>query len=128
MIDRQTADAKLVRGCVSGIKAFIENPEEDGTSVTGPENVRVVNSYLGRGFREVRIDFTTSDGWYEETREYRCTFQETFGPFNLYHEAVIWLADIGDRYIGNKDGAIVGEMTEHVKLNRAVNEGFLKEE
>ena len=127
VIDRQTADAKLARGCAAGIKAFIENPEE-GISATGPENVKVMDSSIGMGYREVRLDFTTSDGWHEETKEYRCTFQETFGPFNLHHDAIIWLADIGDRHIGNKDGSIVGDMTEHAKLSTAVEQGFLQAE
>lgn len=125
-VNREAADAKLARGCASGIKAFIADPEKE-VALSGPENVKVGPSSLGDGYREVHLTYIVDDGWYKEEKNYSCTFQESFGIFGMSHNVVVHLADLGDnRYIGNKDGVIHGEMEEHVKLTKAVSQGLLQ--
>lgn len=125
-ISRQEADRKLVNGCVAGVREFIVEPDMEIT-ITGPDEVNVGPSELGEGFREVSMTLTVDDGWYQEEKHYGCVFRESFGAFNMSHDVVIQLVDLGDgRYIGSKDGLIRGDIEDHVRLTNAVSRGLLE--
>ncbi len=122
-IDRETADRTLVRGCASGVKAFINDPERE-LEIIGPENIETGPSDLGKEYREVSLLFILDDGWFKEEKPAKCTFIESFGAIGMSHKAEMHLVEIGDFLIGKKDGVIHGDMKQHVDMTNAIKDGM----
>jgi hypothetical protein len=104
-VDREKADAKLVRGCQAAIAVIL--PEGHGikeikNSAFNP------SAEFGANYREVVLTAIESDGWVESDQEYQCVFAEEFGFLGSKHYAVLHQVTAHDQTYGNKDGQILG--------------------
>lgn len=117
-VNREQADEKLAKACVAGAQAFMpENFEVQGTGKAHFD----YSQAQGRGFREVSVTVTQSDGWYTEDKEYKCVFAENMAPFGMSHSAEIMALSFDDQFYGRgEDGKLQGAMDDFVKLGKAV--------
>lgn len=120
-VDRQDADSKMIRACAAGVKEFLDGKYDE---IIGPNDSSAGLSSAGRDFREIAVKFTVGDGWVSKSREYKCVFQESFSFLRGSHTASIHNIQLGDRYIGQYQGTIYGDMEDHARLSQVVNEAM----
>ena len=116
-VDRTTADQKLVKACQAAILAFSD--EGDTDERTNAETIRD-HAKLGKGYREVTMDLTITDGFHGRDESHSCIFQEEFSFGNMAHRASIYQLNFGGRIIGQKDYEIQGSLQDMQKLTAAV--------
>ena len=116
-ISPDQADAKMQRGCIAGIKSLIE-PKE----ILETKSVNFSNELLTDGmYRRATFKVMEQDGWAELEKEYSCLFLEQWGPLKTSHTASLMQVDLGGKIVGNKDGKLVGELEDFLKLTRVVD-------
>ncbi|MCB9983888.1 MAG: hypothetical protein H6861_09505 [Rhodospirillales bacterium] len=120
-VDRETADARLIKGCKAGIEAFLY--EGDRVEKIVSKTLRTPTG-LGSGYREVMLNATITDGFHPHDEDYTCIFMEEFGPFQMSHRASIYNIDLGGRIIGQKGYEIQGNLKDMQKLTKAVNDAL----
>lgn len=119
--DRKTADAKLVRACEAGIEAFL--PENDDIKKINKKTVRD-HAKLGKGYRQVELDLTVSDGWHDRDETQSCIFMEEFSIFGLSYRASIYQLNYNNKVIGQQNYEIQGTLEEMTKLTDAVDKAL----
>ncbi len=120
-IDRAAADERLLKGCKAAILAFSDEGErvEEVTSQTIRDHAK-----LGKGFRELALDVTITDGFHPRDESHSCIFQEEFSFGNTTHRASIYQLNFHGRIIGQKDYEIQGSLEEMTKLTGAVDDAM----
>ena len=121
-ISREEADMRLQRGCAAGAELFLE----DGHKVKEvKDHIFRDNPDLGPGYREVRLTFVDSDGWYDSDKEVRCIFEDSLNFFGLLgHTATIYQLKMDDKVWGMEGKEILGSMQDHLKLTETVEQGL----
>ena len=116
-IKREQADLKLFKGCQAAAELFID----EGTSIKKvKQRTSKPSPEFGQRYRDVMIFVIESDGWAELDKEYHCIFAEEFTPFNTSHSATLYQLNVNGKTYGQKDGTLVGELSDHIRINDAV--------
>ncbi len=113
----EQADAKMAKGCAAGIGALI-----DPGIIKETRAQRFGNEILPEGVhRRITLDIVEENGWSEEDKTYSCLFSEQWGPMKSSHSAVLVQIDLGDQIVGKKDGTLIGELDQFMKLTETVD-------
>jgi hypothetical protein len=120
-VSREQADKHLENGCAAAAEVFME----EGHKIKEVKD-RIFRDEpnLGKGYREARLVIVDSDGWYDAEKEIRCIFVESFNF--LSHSASIYQLKMDDKTWGKEGNEILGSMEEHMKLEKAVDQGLMK--
>lgn len=119
-IDRDQADAMLVKGCLAGVGSLL--PEGETTGQVKDKSFSA--SPDGPDMRYVKIITIAGDGWLEEERAFECTFQESFGLFNNNYAAAIHQLRFDGRIYGKAGDEIQGSFDDFIKLTDAIREAM----
>ena len=117
-IDRATADQRLLKACKAAILAFSD--EGDKVEAVTSEKIRN-HAKLGKGFRELVLDVTITDGFHPRDESHSCTFFEEFGFAQISHSASIYQLNFSGRIIGQENYQIQGSLQDMQKLTDAVD-------
>lgn len=116
-VTQQQADAKMGEGCKAAL-AEVMAPKTI-------ENVKAVNysdeQTEGSLYRRVTVDLVEKDGFADMDQKYSCLFAQDWGPLRTSHTALLEQVDAGDKFIGKKDGQIVGSMEDFMNLTSKVS-------
>jgi hypothetical protein len=115
-VTRQQADEKLARGCKAGAQTMLE----DGQLI---EKITATYDTPEPGLRHINITAFLKDDP-ENSYTYECVFEETFGPFNASHDAMLQRIQVGDKVLGKTGDNVEGDAEEFIKLDTAVNKGM----
>ena len=120
-VDRGAADEKLALGCLAGAELFVE----EGYKIVDPRNKKFRDALgLGKGYREVTIDVTETDDWYEGDATIQCLFVEEIGFFGR-HVATIYQLRLSDDEVYGKEGTkIMGSFQDHLRLTETVEQAM----
>jgi len=120
-VEREAADAKLVKGCEAAILAF----SDEGDKV-GAINKQTITDHAkqGPGHREVKLDVTITDGFHGRDESHSCIFYEQFGMFKSTHNASIYQLNYFGKIIGKDGFDIHGSVEEMQKLTDAVDKAL----
>ena len=119
-VDRDQADAMLVKGCLAGVGSLL--PEGETTGQVKDKSFSA--SPEGPDMRYVKITTIAGDGWLEEERVFECVFQESFGLFNSNYVASIHQLRFNDQIYGKAGNEIQGSFDDFVKLTDAIREAM----
>lgn len=116
-VTQQQADIKMAEGCAAGIQSLISPKEikEVKTKNFSDEQVE------GGLHRRVTLGIVEKDGWAEYDKEYSCLFMQDWGLFKMSHRALLVQVKIDDDVYGKKDGTILGNMQDFLKLTNVVD-------
>lgn len=122
-VSRDSADQKLAKACEAAINVLLSSDEELSVNKTSFSYEELSS---GLKLRAVKLegDLVVHRGR-ERTREYRCTFGEEFGPFGFGHNASYYGLEKDGAFYGYKDGKMIGDLNDHLRLTEAVD-GILK--
>jgi hypothetical protein len=117
-VDRNQADARLVKACEAGVNLFIE----DGREVKEIKSVSFsVPDIRSEGDRRVSMLVHEGDGWHGTDKTFSCSFIERLGLMGSY-SANIYQIDMGEgRIYGQKDGKIMGSYDEWSRVTDTVD-------
>lgn len=120
-VDRAAADAKLKKGCIGAIEAFLD----DGDKVASVRN-ETFRDYTkhGNNGRELSLDLEISDGFHARDESHSCVFLEEFGFGGMSHNASIYHLNFGGKIIGQENYEIQGTLQEMQKLTGAVQDAM----
>lgn len=119
-VDREQADAKLVKGCAAGVSVLL--PE--GRTMGEIKDKKLTESPEGANFRHVTLSAVEKDGWLENDVEYECTFEEDFGFLNSNYTGSIYQIKFDDQVYGKSGGEILGSAEDFVKLTDAIRKAM----
>ena len=117
-VDREQADAKLVKGCIAAVEAFL--PEGDEVKEIYSKETRT-HPTMGYGHREVALEVSISDGYHVRDETHACIFLEEFGFAKMSHRASIYQLNYEGRIIGQENYQIRGDLQDMTKLTNAVD-------
>ena len=120
-IDRAAADQQLLKACKAAILAFSD--EGDTIETVSSEKIRD-HAKLGKGFREIALSLTITDGFHGRDEKHSCVFQEEFSFGRMSHRASIYQLNFQGRIIGQKDYEIQGSLQDMQKLTEAVDKAL----
>ena len=116
-VSQEQADVKLSQGCRAALNVLIAPLE-----ISEIKTQRYENETLPEGqHRRIHMNVIEADGWSEEEKEYSCLFSEQWGFARSSHNALFIQADLGDQVIGKKDGQILGDLEQFMKITQAVD-------
>ena len=116
-INRETADAKLVKGCLAGAETFLA----ESITIKEVKNQTFADAEdAGQKVRKVTITAIEGDGWYDGEEQYTCLFVEEFAPFQIKHNATIHQLKLHGETYGQENSNIRGTMEDLEKLTQAV--------
>jgi len=122
-VTREQADERLARGCAAAVEIFLD----EGFFIKKiKKNTFENSSEFGQDFRKVIISAIESDNWLDIDKEYSCVFAEEYGFLSTTHRASIYQVNVNDRTYGLKDGVIVGDMADHLKLTETVERAMTR--
>ena len=122
-VTREQADERLARGCAAAVELFLD----EGFKIKEIKNKKFENSSeFGNSYRKVTLFAVESDDWLTLDKEYDCTFAEEYGIFNSTHRTSIYQVHVNDQIYGMKDGMIIGDMKDHLKLTETVDNAMLR--
>lgn len=111
-VTQQQADEKMGSGCKAALAAVIEPKQV--------KEVKAINysdeNTEGSIYRRVTIDYIEKDGWTELDKKHSCLFAQQWGLFKSSHTALLEQVDAGEKFIGKKDGQIIGSMDDFMNL------------
>jgi hypothetical protein len=111
-VTQQQADAKMGEGCKAAVNAMIEPKVIKETKAINYADEQTEGSL----YRRVTVTAIEKDGWVEVEKEYKCLFAQQWGLFKSSHTAMLEQLSYGDKFIGKKDGKIIGSMQDFMKL------------
>lgn len=117
-IDRQQADARLVKACLAAVEAF--EPEGDTIQEVYSKETRD-HPTMGQGHREIALEISVSDGFHPRDETHACIFLEEFGLANMSHRASIYQLNFEGKIIGQENYQIRGSVQDIAKLTNAVD-------
>lgn len=117
-VDRQQADAKLVKACIAAVEAFF--PEGDTIQGVTSRQTRD-HPTMGYGHREVALEVSVSDGFHARDETHACIFLEEFGFAKMSHRASIYQLNYEGQIIGQENYQIRGDVEDMAKLTNAVD-------
>ena len=115
-VTREQADAKLANGCRAGVETLLE----EGQSI---DKIKPAFDSPEPGQRHVALTAWLKDNP-DTAQTYDCVFEETFGPMNSSHNAMISRIQVGDKILGKSGDQIEGDAEEFIKLDNAVAKGM----
>ncbi len=120
-VTRDQADKRLEAGCSAAAEMFIDSDFfiKDIKRVISKPSVE-----FGASYRDITIFAVESDNWLDIDKEYKCTFSEEFGLFNTTYHASIYQIHVNDEIYGKKDNKILGDLEDHLKLVKAVEDAM----
>ncbi len=120
-IDRGAADQKLVKGCKAAIEAFLYEGESVGNIVS-----QTIHDHakLGKGYRQIMLDVTITDGFHPRDESHSCVFMEEFSFGQMSHRASIYQLNFGGRIIGQENYEIQGTIEEMQTLTGAIDKAM----
>ncbi len=122
-VTREQADERLARGCAAAVELFLD----DGFTIKEIKNKSYSNSEeYGNSYRKVTLSAIESDNWLDIDKEYKCIFAEEYGFLKTTHRASIYQVIVNDKIYGTKDGVIVGDMKDLLKLTETVDNAMLQ--
>lgn len=119
-VDRDQADARLARGCEAAAALFL--PE--GTTIREVRKRVFSAAEEGAGFRRVVLTAIETDGWSDVDKAYECVFVEEFGFLGNGYTAQIERLTADGNIYGKKEGKILGEFGDHLKLTETVEKAL----
>lgn len=119
-VNREQADAILVKGCMAGVGSLLPEGETTGEI----KDKSFSPSSIGPGMRYVKITTTAADGWLEEANTFECIFDESFGLFNSNYVASIYQLRFGDQVYGKSGNEIQGSFDDFLKLTDAIRKAM----
>lgn len=120
-VSQDAADEKMAKGCQTGVNALLES----GQSITVKSTNYSFEDNLEGKHRRVTLETVLKDGWLELDKTYSCLFAQQWGMFKSSHAAVLVQVRFPDgTIIGKKDGMIMGELSDFVKLSDTVQEAM----
>ncbi len=115
-VTREQADAKLANGCKTGVETLLE----DGQTI---DKFTPAFSSPEPGQRHIVLTAYLKDDP-DNAQTYDCLFEESFGPMNSSHNAMISRVQVGDKILGKAGDKIEGDAEDFIKLDTAVAKGM----
>lgn len=117
-VPQEQADAKMAKGCAAGVNALIQ-PKQ----ILTVKNIQYGYDDIGSEgkHRRITIEGVEQDGWLELDKEYTCIFAEQWGFFKSSHAALLTMVKIDDEIYGKKDGKVIGDLDDFLKLTDTVD-------
>lgn len=115
-VTREQADAKLANGCKAGVETLLEEGQTIDKATPAFDSPEP-------GLRHVILTAYLKDDP-ETPYKYECVFEETFGPMNSSHNAMISRVQAGDKILGKAGDQIEGDAEDFIKLDNAVAKGM----
>lgn len=119
-VDREQADALLVKGCMAGVGSLLPEGETAGEV----KEKSFSASPEGPDMRHVTLTTIAGDGWLEEERVFECTFEEAFGFLRNNYTASIYQLRFNDQIYGKAGNEIQGSFDDFVKLTDAIRKAM----
>jgi hypothetical protein len=120
-VDRKAADAKLKKGCIGAINAFLE--DDDKVKSVKNETFRDYTKHSSNA-REISMDVEISDGFHARDESHSCVFLEEFSFGRLSHNASIYQLNLDGKIIGQENYQIQGTLEDMQKLTAAVEDAM----
>jgi hypothetical protein len=118
-ISQDNADVKMAKGCVAAVNALIK---DDGKEIMEVKSKNYAQEDAEGGLhRRVTINAIEKEGWLELDKEYSCLFMQQWGLFKSSHNALLVQVKIEDELYGKKDGTIIGDFEDFLKLTKVVD-------
>lgn len=118
--NREAKDRKLALGCQAGLKALFAQEKYD-RQIDKVTSKKFSNEAEGR---RVVLQASTKNKQYgyPKNESFNCLFAETSNM--LGYKAEVQQINIDEDVFGKKDGQILGDMNDFLKLTGAVEEGM----
>jgi hypothetical protein len=113
-VSQEQADLKMARGCTAAVDALLSDEDIEIKEVLSKD---FTNQHTPDGLmRRVEINAIEKDGWLEGEETYSCLFFQEWALMRSAHRAMLVQVKIKDDVYGKKDGTILGNFEDFLKI------------
>ncbi len=116
-VSQEQADAKMIVGCKAAVGAMIAPTEIKDVKSSDATNEKT----MGSVYRRITLKYTQVGDFAETEKEGSCLFSQQWGLFKSSHASLLEQVVYNGELLGKKDGNVVGDLNQFLKLNETVD-------